>query len=123
MGLAAYQGYAQLGRNCILFSAECSWSNALQGRLELRDIVSFCVCSVLLSPVSGQETHHYDIPLVNLPHATEVLWYPNLFRGLLLVGDRSPGFPSAKWRMCGVDEDLRSSPGLLLLEERLFLFE
>lgn len=58
---------------------------------------------------------------VRLPHATDVLWYPNLFRGLPLVGDNSPEFPSAKLRMCGVDVDRRSSPGILLLEWRRFL--
>jgi hypothetical protein len=46
-----------------------------------------------------------------------------LLRALLLVGDNSPEVCRARLRMCGVDVDRRSSPGILLLEERLFLLE
>lgn len=58
----------------------------------------------------------------DVPHATDVRWYPNLLRALLLVGDKSPGVPKAKLRMCGVEVERLRSPGTLLLDERLFLF-
>lgn len=58
----------------------------------------------------------------DIPHATDVRWYPNLLRALLLVGDKSPGVPKAKLRMCGVEVERLRSPGALLLDERLFLF-
>lgn len=60
---------------------------------------------------------------VAIPQATELRWYPSLFRALLLVGDNSPEDPTARLRMCGVEEDRRSSPMVFVLEGRLFLID
>ena len=46
-----------------------------------------------------------------LPQATEVLWYPSLFRLPPAVGDKAGASARAKLRICGVDDDF-FKPGI-----------
>lgn len=78
--------------------------------------------SFLITSVAASQLHNLFGSSGDVPHATDVRWYPNLLRALLLVGDKSPGVPKAKLRMCGVEVERLRSPGALLLDERLFLF-